>query len=433
MRLEQTSNRIGRTCLIQLWLLLFIGCYLPATPVFSQPGARPNMKAHPRAAPRKTARRPPSRKLAAPSAISLWIVSNPPSSAVFVNGEHRGETNAGGEMELKVSPGSYTVRVSRDGYLAREADVDVLPTPDAQQVEFALPTALITVKVVTDPPGAEIYLDDVYKGATGPDGLLVLEKITPSQPHVLRARKDGFVQQSTPVTANSGQVSIKLLSDSVPLKLITEPPEAEVLDEIYKGTSTPDGTLIVDQVNPNQTHTVRAKKEGYRQQSSTLAPGILQATITLSPDPIVLAVREIRVNAGENRLPEAVASFNQLARDIPDHQELARLSELILLALQSRSGEALKRVGPFGLGVTFSDSQEMSSLYLNTRTLRPGDEAIENLSKYWLVKITLLKADRAGSLTEKEELQRNARALLSDLNERNLRNPYLNLELGWSW
>lgn len=337
-------------------------------------------------------------------------------------------------MELKMSPGTYTVRVSRDGYIAREADVDVLATPDAQQVEFTLPIALVTVNVITDPPGAEVYLDDVYKGATGPNGLLVLEKITPSQPHTLRARRDGYVQQSTPVTANTGQISIKLMPDSIPLKLLTDPPEAEVyLDEVYKGTSTSDGTLMVDQVNPNQSHTVRAKKEGYRQQSLALPAGSSQITIKLSPDPVVLMVREIKQRIAENRLPEAVASFNQLTKDAPDHQELPRLSESIMLGLQSRTAEMLKRLEPFGLAIDFRDTQEMNNLYLETRSWRPGDEAIESLNKYWQVRLALLKADRTSSLTERENLQRSARTPLSELSERNLRNPSLLIDLGWSW
>lgn len=435
MRVEQTAirQRIGSAYLSSLCLLLFLGCYLQARPVFSQPGARTKITTGPRTTSRTPVRRAPGKKQSTPSVVSLWVVSNPPASKVFVNGEPRGETDAGGEIELKLIPGSYSVRVSRDGYIAREADVDVLAAPEAQQVEFALPPALMTVNVITDPPGAEVYLDDIYKGATGPNGLLVLEKIT-SQPHVLRARKDGFVQQSTPVSANSGQLSIKLVPDAMPLKLITDPPEAEVyLDEMYKGTSTSDGTLTIDQVNPNESHILRAKKEGYRQHALRLAPGSAQATITLSPDPIVVLVREIRLSMAEGRLPAAVTSLNQLSKDIPDHQELPRLSDSILLALQSRSAEVLKRVGPFGLALDFSSSQEMSSLYGDTRTWRQGDEGIENLRKYWLVKLLLLRADRATSLTEKESLQRNARALLSELGERNLRNPYLHLDLGWSW
>lgn len=431
---EKQIRRVFRSShCVSICLLLFIGCYLQATSLSAQPGTRPIIKTHPRVTTRRPIRKAPKIQVE-PSAISLWVVSSPPLSKVFVNGEPRGETDAGGEIELKLSPGSYTVRVSRDGYMPREADVDVLTAPDAQQVEFTLPTALVTVNVVTDPSGAEVYLDDVYKGATGPNGLLVLEKILPSQPHTLRVRKAGYVQQSTPLTANTGQISVKLMPDSMPLKLITDPPEAEVyLDEVYKGTSTSDGTLVVEQVNPNQSHTVRAKKEGYLQQSSTMGPGSSQITIKLSPDPIVLVVRGIKLSVAENRLPEAVVSFNQLARDMPDHQELPRLSESILLGIHSRSTEMLKRVEAFGLAIDFTNSQEMGNLYLETRTWRPGDEAIESLSKYWLLRVALLKADRAGSLAEKENLQRNARTLLSELSERNLRNPYMNLDLGWSW
>src|SRR6185437_11888923 len=430
---KEIRQSIGSSQWVSIYLLLFIGCFLQSVSVSAQPGARPSITTHPR----ETSRRP-SRKLVrkqtTSTLISLWLVSNPPGSLVFVNGESVGSTDADGEIELKMNPGTYTVRVSRDGYITREADVDVLPTPEAQQVEFTLPTALVSVNVVTDPAGAEVYLDDVYRGATGLNGILVLEKVTPSQPHTLRARKDGYLQQSTPVTANIGQISIKLVPDSMPLKLITDPPEAEVyLDEVYKGTSTPDGTLIVEQVNPNQSHTVRAKKEGYRQQSAPLAPGSSQITIKLSPDPIVLMVRGIKLSVAENRLPEAVAFFNQLAKGTPDHQELPRLSESILLSLQSRSADLLKRVEPFGLAIDFTNSEEMNSLYLETRSWRPGDEAIENLRKYWGVRLALLKADRAGTLAEKESLQRGARTLLSELSERNLRNPYLNLDLGWSW
>jgi hypothetical protein len=433
---DQTETQCMRASnySVLLCLILFIGCYLHVAPVFSQPGARPTVNTHPRETTRRTNRKPGIKRPAAPSAISLWVVSNPPNSRVSVNGEPRGETDAGGEMELRMTPGTYAVKVSRDGYITREADVDVLSTPEAQEIEFTLLTAFVTLNVVTDPPGAEVYLDDIYKGATSPTGLLVLEKITPGQPHVLRARKDGYVHQSTPITSYTGQISIKLLPDAISLRVTTDPPEAEVyLDEVYKGTSTSGGMLVIEQVNPNQSHNVRAKKEGYRQQSASLAPGASESTITLSPDPVVLLVRDIKQRVAESRLVEAVASFNQLTRDAPDHQELTRLSESILLAIQSRTTEMLKRVEPYGLAIGAHETQEMSSLYNAARHWRPGDEAIENQSKYWLLRLVLLNAEQAGSLTEKDNLRRSVRPTLLELSESNLRNPYLVLDLGWSW
>jgi len=112
-------------------------------PVFAQaPGGRGVEKkiATPLVIPRKSGGKKASRQTSPSSPrvnlIGLLIVSKPPNSTVFVNNEPRGETDAGGEIELKLPPGNYSIRVSRDGYITREADVDVLATPEAQQVEF---------------------------------------------------------------------------------------------------------------------------------------------------------------------------------------------------------------------------------------------------------------------------------------------------------
>lgn len=368
------------------------------------------------------------------SVVSLWIVSNPANCKLFIDGEPRGETNTNGELELKLPPATYSVRVSREGYITREADVDVLPTPEAQEVEFTLPTALVSLNVVTDPPGAEVYLTDVYKGTSGPNGLLVLERVSANQQHTIRVRKDGYVQQSTPVTSNTGQVSIKLLPDSMRLAVTTDPAEAEVyLNDVYQGTSTPDGSLVIAQVNPNQVHTVRAKKDGFRQQSLQLPPNSSQAMIKLLPDPIVLLVKDIRQRVAQNQLQEAYIGYDQLTNDSPDHPELSRLSESILLSLQARSNDMLRRVEPFGILLTLQDAQEITKLFEHARKSRPSDETIGIFAKYWEIKLLLLQSERAASAAEKETHLRNARGRLLEINENTLRNPYLLLEMGWGW
>jgi Sulfatase-modifying factor enzyme 1/PEGA domain len=74
----------------------------------------------------------------APSIISLWIVSHPPNCLLYVNGEVRGGTGATGEVELRLRPGTYKIRLSREGFASIEADVDVAATPEAQEVELTL-------------------------------------------------------------------------------------------------------------------------------------------------------------------------------------------------------------------------------------------------------------------------------------------------------
>jgi TPR repeat/PEGA domain len=390
------------------------------------------VKTRPRIASPKANRVKPSKRTV--SEVSLWIVSNPANCKLLIDGEPRGETDANGELELRLLPATYSVRVSRDGYITREADVEVLSAPDAQEVEFTLPVALVSLKVLTDPPGAEVYVDDVYRGTSGPSGALVVERLNSNQAHTLRVRKNGHVQQSTPVTPNTGQVSIKLLPDSVKLQVTTDPPEAEIyLDDAYKGTSTSEGSLIVEQVNPNQLHTLRAKKDGYRQEAMQIPANSTQATIKLSRDPVVLLVKEIKRLVAHGQLVEAYNGLEQLLKDAPDHQESSRLSADILQALQSRSAEMLKRVQPFGIAVSPEDVQEMVRLYEKARKFGFSDETIENLGRYWDLKLLLVQSERSASAPEKETLRRNARAKLLQINPQGLRNPYLHLEMGWSW
>lgn len=429
--LRQTT---GTICALSFCVLLFVGSYLQSASIYAQPGARPKIISHPRDTNRKGGRKPPIRKQADPTIVSLWVVSSLANSKVFVDGEARGETDASGELELKLIPGSYVVRVSHDSYLTREADVDVLTTPDAQQVEFTLPPALVTLNVVTDPPGAEVYLDEVYKGTTGPNGLLALERINPSQAHILRVRKERYVQQSTPVTSTAGQISIKLLPDSVHLAVITDPSEAEVyLNDVYKGTSTPDGSLVIENVNPNQLHTLRVKKDGFRQQSLQLPPNSPQALIKLAPDPVVLLVRDIKRMVAQDQLVDAYTSYDQLAKDAPDHPELPRLSENVLQSLNARSTDRIRKVGYFGLSMPITEIEEMNKLYLRAREGRVGDETVDASSKYWSLKLLMAKSDHPSYASERETLRSNARLVLAELSERNLRNPELVLDLGWSW
>lgn len=366
--------------------------------------------------------------------ISLWVVSKPSGCKVAVDDAPQGETDAGGELELRLLAGTHTIRVSRDGYITSQSEVDVIATPEAREVEFTLSPALSSVNIVSDPPEAEVYLDDVYKGASNANGLLVIERVNPSQPHTLRVRKDGYQQQSVPVTSYSGQISVKLLPDSSKLKIVTDPPEAEIyLDEVYKGTSTVDGLLMIEQVNPNQIHSLRAKREGYRQQAISVAPHSSEASIKLQPDPVVLLVKSIKQHVAQGQLVEAFDTYSQLTAQSPDHQELPRLAETILQSLQARSTDMVKRIEFYGLATSLNNAEEMSKLYLQARTWRAGDETIDILSKYWTTEYLLAKAAKAASATEREELQRNAQSVLSDLSERNLRNVYLLLDVGWAW
>src|SRR5437588_12691991 len=54
-----------------------------------------------------------------PTTIMLTVLTDPPESDVFVNGEQRGSTNGEGKIQFdKLALGHYTIEVRKDGYNA---------------------------------------------------------------------------------------------------------------------------------------------------------------------------------------------------------------------------------------------------------------------------------------------------------------------------
>jgi tetratricopeptide (TPR) repeat protein len=398
----------------------------PAAPTENKVTARTKVKARPT--------KKPLRQVSN-NTITLWIVSTPPGCKVTINGESRGETDAKGELEVSLAPATYTLRLSREGYVTSEGDVELNSALGSQQeVNFELAPAVVTLNVVTDPAGSEVYLDDVYKGTSNSNGLLVIDHLNPSQSHKLRIKKADYVQQSDiPITTYGGQISIKLLPESVRVRVTTDPPESEIyFDDVYKGSSTSDGVLAIDQVNPNQSHKLRGKKTGYIDQIRLLSPNSTEISLKLLPDPIVLLVKEVRQQIAEANLVKGFDGYDRLLQYAPDQPELPRLLESLLQGLQLRSTDTLKRIEPFGLVMDVSEIEEIKKLYDQARKWHPGDDTVETYGKYWDMKLFFVKADRASSAAEKESLRRSAQSMLNDLGQRNLRNLFLLMEFGWA-
>ncbi|HKO98597.1 MAG TPA: PEGA domain-containing protein [Pyrinomonadaceae bacterium] len=427
-------NRIQQLTLLVLMIGLLTVCAKSGmaqgagaiTPQASGPKPVKKVTSHRRANRRNAGWSKPRRDPLAP--VSLWVVSKPPNSKVFVDGELKGETNAEGELKLDLIPGRHTIRVARDGYVSSEGEVEVAATREANEVEFTLAQAVTSVNVVTSPTEAEVYLDDVYRGATNGNGLLVIERVNPTQPHTLRVAKNGYESQTVPVTTYAGQISIALVSNSAQLIVATKPAEAEVyLDDVYRGTSTGEGVLVINGMNPNQTHTLRSKKDGYQSQSITIPPNTPEATIKLSPDPVLLLVKSLKQHIAGGRLVEAFEEYNQLGTDAPDNPETSRLLDSLLQNLQARSADLLTRVGPYGLPLDEKKLQEMSHLYKAAQRWRINDEEVQKFGKFWDAKNSL------ASTSSSENDRRSARSNLLALGEHNLRSPFLLFDLGWTW
>jgi len=247
---------------------------------------------------------------------TLGVSSSPSGAAVYIDGSYRGVTtiNVG-----NLVPGSHSVRLTKAGYLDWTGTVSI----SAGATTYLNPTLTIdqqpqyaTVSITTNPPGANVYGDGVYKGQTGTGSPLVSTQVIPGT-HTLLITKSGYQDYSTTRTVVAGQnynVDVTLNPVQNPttggISVISAPSQAGVyLNNAYKGL-TP---ITLDSLTPG-SYTVLVKLDGYQdwqatqqvaagqtaQVSATLLPvstptptqtGLLSLTVIAALGALLLAVR----------------------------------------------------------------------------------------------------------------------------------------------
>jgi tetratricopeptide (TPR) repeat protein len=147
--------------------------------------------------------------------INLNVKTNPPEVELTLDGEPKGVSGPDGRHVLRqVNPTQEHKLRGRKypGYTTTEITVP----PGTTEIGLTLPSESASLKVITDPPEAEVYLNDAYKGTSNKEGLLMLEGINPSRTHALRAEKrPDYASTPVEVQPNSPEVKIKLLPDPI--------------------------------------------------------------------------------------------------------------------------------------------------------------------------------------------------------------------------
>lgn len=95
--------------------LLLMAAFVTVTAV-QDPSGRPTEPPS-KGGKKSTSRRAPVRVDPGPITVTLTVLTDPPESAVFINGESRGATNAEGKIQIdKLSLGRYSVEVRKEGF-----------------------------------------------------------------------------------------------------------------------------------------------------------------------------------------------------------------------------------------------------------------------------------------------------------------------------
>jgi hypothetical protein len=136
-----------------------------------------------------------------------------------MDGKYHGKTSATGDsIIVAVEPGHHTVSLDLSGYNHWETGVDVT-AGETSHVSASLvssppsPTTSI-LSISSSPSGANVYLDNVYKGITP----LTLTDVAPGT-YTMGMKLGGYNDWSTSVQATAGDtesVSATLTSSSSP-------------------------------------------------------------------------------------------------------------------------------------------------------------------------------------------------------------------------
>ncbi|MEZ5351325.1 MAG: protein kinase [Bryobacteraceae bacterium] len=129
--------------------------------------------------------------LMAPGLVDFLITSNEDGATVTVNGKPAGET-AAGQLALQLTPGAYTVRVSKPGWGdSGDRKIDVRPGMRAEA--FPLSPQMASLAITNAPPGAQVLVDGRPVGEVGSNGAFS-QKVNPGS-HTVGLRAPGQISK----------------------------------------------------------------------------------------------------------------------------------------------------------------------------------------------------------------------------------------------
>jgi formylglycine-generating enzyme required for sulfatase activity len=124
----------------------------------------------------------------------VFIRSVPGNANVTINGEFRGQT----PLEVSLPPGQpHDIRLFRTGFNTATRRIETRPDEE-RDITISLDPVTSLVRVLADPPDAELYVDGEFKGLANQ----TIEMMAASQR--VEIRKEGYVAYATNFTSRPG-------------------------------------------------------------------------------------------------------------------------------------------------------------------------------------------------------------------------------------
>jgi len=109
--------------------------------------------------------------LASPTTGDLDVSSTPNGASVYLNGAYQGETRSSGPLYItSLVPGTYTTVLKKSGYQDYTTTAKIVAGTTAQVVAVlqpsSTPSSTASAEIYSQPSGADVYINNAYKGVT---------------------------------------------------------------------------------------------------------------------------------------------------------------------------------------------------------------------------------------------------------------------------
>ena len=143
-----------------------------------------------------------------PDSGALLLSSSPTGASVYVDDNYKGKTPSTGSLEiLDLDTGTHTILLSCTGYGDYTIDITIsrnkvetlhlILTPE---VEIQTPSVSGTLEIMSDPLGADLFLDNEYKGITP-----LTQHAVSTGAHTILVKKDGYSEYTGTISIISDQ------------------------------------------------------------------------------------------------------------------------------------------------------------------------------------------------------------------------------------
>ena len=144
-----------------------------------------------------------------PSTGDLLVTSSPSGATVYLNGNYQGVTSTAGALDITdLTAATYTVLLKKSGYQDYTTTVKVVAGQTAQvaatlQASGTQPAGTASAEILSTPGGADVYINNLYKGVTP----LNLQNfpIDSTQSYTVTIKMEGYTPYTTSGKISPGQ------------------------------------------------------------------------------------------------------------------------------------------------------------------------------------------------------------------------------------